>query len=135
MKTLIIISILLLCSTVSAQTYKSLDTIQPGQNYDNVMVRKIAEDSLQSSFIIWIKKDVKGHFHNVHTENIVILEGKAEMMFNGEKIIVKKGDYLNIPKGTHHSVEKILSRKALKVLSIQSPSFDGKDRIFIEERD
>jgi mannose-6-phosphate isomerase-like protein (cupin superfamily) len=114
------------------QTHKNLSEILPPDNYENVHVQKIAEDSLQSSFIIWIKKDVKGHFHQEHTENIMVLEGKAEMLFNGEKTIVKKGDYLNIPKGTHHSVEKVLSKKPLKVLSIQSPYFDGKDRIFIQ---
>jgi quercetin dioxygenase-like cupin family protein len=96
-------------------------------------VKKIAEDSLQSSFIIWIKKDVKGHFHEEHTENIVVIEGKAEMLFDGQRIIVKKGDYLNIPRGTKHSVTKVISRKPLKVLSIQAPNFDGNDRIFTTE--
>lgn len=116
-----------------AQFHKKLKEIHPDAAYENVSVKKIAEDSLQSTFLIWIKKDVRGHFHQYHTENIIVLEGKAEMMFNGERIIVRKGDYLNIPKGTHHSVERVISRKPLKVLSIQSPNFDGKDRIFIQQ--
>jgi hypothetical protein len=33
--------------------------------------------------------------------------------------------------GTPHSL-KVTSVSAVKVLSIQSPKFDGKDRIFIE---
>lgn len=114
------------------QQHLALDTVQPGKAFENVFVRKIAEDSLQSTFIIWIKKNVKGHFHQEHTENIVILEGRAEMLFNGQLIVVKKGDYLNIPKGTRHSVEKVFSRKPLKVVSIQSPHFDGNDRVFTE---
>jgi len=130
-RALITVLICLLINSVNGQTFKQLDTIQPGIEYENIYVRKLAEDSLQSTFIIWVKKDVKAHYHKEHTENIVILEGKAEMTFNGEKIIVKKGDYLNIPKGTHHSVDKILSRKPLKVLSIQAPNFDGKDRILL----
>jgi mannose-6-phosphate isomerase-like protein (cupin superfamily) len=116
--------------TGQSQTHSSLSEIVPPAEYQNIHVEKIAEDSLQSSFIIWIKDNVNGHFHQEHTENIVVLEGKADMLFNGKKIIVKKGDYLNIPKGTTHSVEKVLSKKPLKVLSIQSPHFDGKDRIF-----
>jgi quercetin dioxygenase-like cupin family protein len=115
-----------------SQLHAELDSIQPEQEYENVFVKKIAEDSFQSTFLIWIKKDVKGHFHQEHTENIVVLDGKAEMNFNGDRIVVKRGDYLNIPKGTKHSVEKVLSRKPLKVLSIQSPYFDGKDRVFTE---
>jgi len=132
MKILIIYFFILLAGKSFGQSHKALDSIQPPANYENVHVVKIAEDSLQSVFIIWIKKDVKGHFHQFHTENIVVLEGKAEMLFNGKRIIVKKGDYLNIPKGTRHSVEKVFTRKPLKVISIQSPYFDGKDRIFIE---
>jgi quercetin dioxygenase-like cupin family protein len=116
-----------------AQVHKELNAINPDQEFENVFVKKIAEDSLQSSFIIWIKKDVKGHFHEEHTENIVVIEGKAEMLFDGQRIIVKKGDYLNIPRGTKHSVTKVISRKPLKVLSIQAPNFDGKDRIFVNE--
>jgi mannose-6-phosphate isomerase-like protein (cupin superfamily) len=116
-----------------AQMHFSIDTLRPPADYENVYSQKMASDSLQSTFIIWIKKDVKGHFHQLHTENIIVLEGKAEMLFNGKSIIVKKGDYLNIPFGTTHSVTRVLSRKPLKVISIQSPNFDGTDRVFIEQ--
>jgi mannose-6-phosphate isomerase-like protein (cupin superfamily) len=133
MKLQLLCVFLLAVPVVYGQLHKSLKNINPEADYENVAVTLITQDSLQSSFLIWIKKDVRGHFHQYHTENIVVLEGKAEMRFNGEKIIIKKGDYLNIPKGTHHSVERVLSRKPLKVLSIQSPYFDGKDRIFILE--
>lgn len=114
-----------------AQLHLNTDTILPPANYDNIHVKKVAGDSLQSVFVIWIKKDVKGHFHQNHTENILVLEGKAEMLFNGNKIRINKGDLLNIPYGTAHSVEKVLSKKPLKVISIQSPHFDGTDRVFV----
>lgn len=131
-----ILGLLLLSSlNVSAQTHLSVDTLTPGQDFENVFSKKIAEDSLQSTFVIWIKKDVKGHFHQEHTENILVLEGKAEMLFDGKRIVVKAGDYLNIPKGTQHSVTKVLSKKPLKVISIQSPNFDGTDRVFIEQNE
>lgn len=122
------------CYEAKGQSHLALDTVQPGNFFENVHVLKIAEDSLQSVFVIWVKQHVKGHFHQEHTENILVLEGKAEMLFNGKSIIVKKGDFLNIPKGTRHSVEKVFSKKPLKVISIQSPHFDGTDRVFIEEQ-
>lgn len=128
------ILLLLIPAMGFSQLHAELERIQPEQDYENVYVKKIAEDSLQSTFVIWIKKDVKGHFHQEHTENIVIIDGKAEMTFNGDRIIVKKGDYLNIPTGTKHAVVKIVSKKPLKVLSIQSPFFDGKDRVFIQNQ-
>jgi quercetin dioxygenase-like cupin family protein len=105
------------------------DTIKSPSTFDNVYVRKIADDSLQTTFVIWIKRGVTEHYHQAHTENIYVLEGKAEMTIKGDKQIVKKGDYLNIPMGTIHSVNKVLSRKPLKVISIQSPRFDGTDRV------
>lgn len=133
-KAIIFLCFLVCCRVGYAQTYLELDTLRPPADFDNVYSQKIASDSLQSTFVIWIKKDVKGHFHQVHTENIIVLEGKAEMLFNGKTIIIQKGDYLNIPKGTQHAVTKVLSKKPLKVISIQSPNFDGTDRVFIEQQ-
>jgi mannose-6-phosphate isomerase-like protein (cupin superfamily) len=115
------------------QEHKSLREYQPTEEFDNIHVLKIAEDEKQSSFIIWVKKGVKGHFHQTHTENLVVIEGKAIMTLGDKTITIKKGDYINIPDQTPHSVTEVLSRKPLKVLSIQSPLFDGKDRIFIEK--
>ena len=116
-----------------SQEHRNLNSYEPTEEFDNIHVLKIAEDTLQSSFIIWVKKGVKGHFHQTHTENLVVIEGKAIMTIGEETITIRKGDYINIPNQTPHSVIEVLSRKPLKVLSIQSPLFDGKDRIFIEK--
>jgi quercetin dioxygenase-like cupin family protein len=114
------------------QTFLGLDTLDvPVKDFQGVYSKKIADDSLQTTFVIWIKNRVVEHYHQAHTENIYVLEGKAKMTIDGEKQIIKKGDYLNIPMGTPHSVERVLSRKPLKVISIQSPQFDGTDRIFV----
>lgn len=130
--TLILCTLLLACNS-NAQEHASLDSYQPTEDFDNIHVLKIAEDSLQSSFIIWVKKGVKGHFHQTHTENIVVIEGKAIMTIGDKTITIKKGDFINIPNQTPHSVVEVKSRKPLKVLSIQSPEFKGKDRVFLGE--
>lgn len=70
------------------------------------------------------------HKHIKHTEYVKILEGRGEMTLGDKTIKIKKGDWITIPKGTPHGV-KVTSRKPMKVLSIQSPKFDGKDRIFM----
>jgi quercetin dioxygenase-like cupin family protein len=118
---------------IFGQSNSQINEISPDNGFDNVYSKKIADDSLQSTFIIWVKKDVVEHYHQTHTENIYVLEGKAEMTLNGQTQVVKKGDYMNIPIGTKHAVTKVLSRKPLKVLSIQSPHFDGTDRIIIKQ--
>ncbi|GAB5417676.1 MAG: hypothetical protein Crog4KO_26620 [Crocinitomicaceae bacterium] len=115
-----------------SQEHSNLNDYQPTEEYDNVHVVKIAEDDLHSTYIIWVKESVAEHYHASHTENIVVIQGKARMTINGEEIIIKKGDFINIPEGTKHAVVEVLSHKPLKVLSTQTPIFDGKDRIFTE---
>ena len=125
---------MLVCTPfIFSQEHKSLNQYEPTEAYDNIHVLKIASDSLQSSYIIWVKKGVKGHFHQTHTENIVVIEGKAIMTIGDKEITIKKGDYINIPYQTPHAVVEVKSRKPLKVLSIQSPEFHGEDRVFVGE--
>lgn len=133
MKKLLLIGWLGASSLVIGQEHRSLKSYQPEEEFENIHVLKIADDSLQSSYIIWVKKGVKGHFHQTHTENLVVIEGKATMRVGDKTITIKKGDFLNIPNQTPHSVLEVKSRKPLKVLSIQSPQFQGKDRIFINK--
>lgn len=112
------------------QEHIQLDTIS-SKTDEILTVRKIAGDSLSTSFVIIIKQGVKKHIHKEHSESIYVLEGEGKMLL-GEKIFqVKKGDYIFIPKNTPHKVE-VTTTIPLKVLSIQSPYFDGKDRIMLE---
>lgn len=99
--------------------------------YENIYSEKISEDSLQSTFFISVKNTVPKHYHLDRSECIVVLSGKAKMTLNEREIILTKGMQVSIPKGTIHSVI-VAGRKPLKVISIQSPFFDGKDRFFPE---
>ncbi|MFL5764495.1 MAG: cupin domain-containing protein [Bacteroidia bacterium] len=109
----------------------SPDTIKAPDTYDGIFSKRVASDSLSTSFVIFIKKEVKKHVHASHTENVVILEGEGEMLLGNRTFKVKKGDVIFIPVNTPHSL-KVTSATPVKVLSIQSPGFDGKDRIFID---
>jgi mannose-6-phosphate isomerase-like protein (cupin superfamily) len=129
MKNLYIL-ILLFPVFASAQN-QSLDTIQAPSAYDNIYIRTIGSDSLSSSFVIFIKNEVKTHKHALHTENVYILDGEGEMLLGNKSIKVKKGDVVFIPKNTPHSL-KVTSGSPVKVLSVQSPYFDGKDRIALD---
>lgn len=130
MKTLTFL-LLAISSITQAQSHQSLDTILPPANYDNIYVRPLFHDSLASGFVIFIKKEVKQHKHNAHTEQVVILDGEGSMKLGEKTIKVKKGDILFIPAGTPHSLI-VTSKGPVKVLSTQSPYFDGKDRVMIE---
>ena len=114
-----------------AQSVQFGDTISAPSFYENVFVKPISSDSLSSSFFIFIKKEVKMHKHLSHTENVYVLEGEGEMLLGDKHISIKKGDVIFIPKNTPHSL-KVTSISPVKIISIQSPHFDGKDRVFIE---
>lgn len=107
------------------------DTVGVKSVSDNLYNKPLFGDSLASSFVIVIKKEVKRHKHIEHSEHVVVLDGKGQMMLGDKSFEIKKGDVIFIPKNTIHSV-KTTSKQPLKVLSVQSPNFDGKDRIFIE---
>lgn len=115
----------------SAQVWDG-STHQPPDNYKNVSVSKVHSDSSQSAFIIWVKEEVKSHFHANHTEFIYILAGEAEMRLGDSLLVVKAGDFFIIPPGTVHSV-KVTGDIPLKVISIQTPEFKGNDRIWVDE--
>jgi mannose-6-phosphate isomerase-like protein (cupin superfamily) len=114
-----------------SQNYQSLDTVKSYGDYEHIYLRKLYSDSLVSSFVIFIKKEVKIHKHISHSENVYILDGEGEMTLGDKKIKVKKGGFVFIPKNTFHSL-RVTSVNPVKVLSIQAPIFDGKDRIIAE---
>ncbi|MDC3252653.1 cupin domain-containing protein [Crocinitomicaceae bacterium] len=114
------------------QTIKSLKKYKPIDEFENIHVQMICEDEHQSSFIIWVKNHVQEHYHSQHTENIVVLSGKGLMTLGDRVFTISKGDFINIPKGTKHSVKKVHSHSPLKVLSVQTPLWDPKDRTITE---
>jgi mannose-6-phosphate isomerase-like protein (cupin superfamily) len=131
MKALYLTALLMFSLAAGAQHIPE-GSVQPESKDKNIEVHALYHDSLQSGFMIWIRNEVKAHRHNAHSEVVVVLEGKAKMSLNGESFRIRKGDVVRIPKGAVHSVQT-LSRKPLKVLSVQSPFFDGSDREWIQE--
>ncbi len=105
------------------------------EDYDNIKVEKLHSDSLGSTFVIWVKKGVKAHRHLEHTEQVYILEGSGQMVIEQDTTYIHPGDWIVIPKGVVHAVTEVYGSRPLKVISIQTPEFLGKDRVFVEEKD
>ena len=116
---------------LQAQVISNVDTMQVHEFYDNVFIKKLNSDKNSSTFLIFIKKEVKLHKHLTHSETIYIVEGTGEMTLGDKRLLIQKGDVLFIPENTPHAV-KVTSLKPLKVISIQAPEFDGKDRLFLD---
>ena len=105
-------------------------TIQPDSvSYPNIYAKKLSSDSLSSTFAIWVKLKVKMHKHVNHTEHVLVVEGAGDFTIGQESKSIVKGDLITIPKDTWHGVT-VTSDVPLKVISVQSPEFKGKDRVF-----
>jgi mannose-6-phosphate isomerase-like protein (cupin superfamily) len=113
------------------QNHRNIQSIEPEVAYDNVHVLALNSDSLSSSFLIWVKKSVTKHLHQHHTENIYVLEGAGLMLIGADTLFIKEGDHIVVEPNTPHAVW-VKSSQPLKVLSIQSPFFDGNDRLILE---
>lgn len=131
MKVFVIICFIVSHSGLWSQTTISIPDLEPDPDYDNIFVKKIYTNLHTSTFVIWIKKHVKSHKHITHTEQVMVLEGKARVKLNNNEFLVQKGDWIIIPEQTIHEVT-VLSKKPLKIISVQTPEFTGKDRVFIE---
>lgn len=128
----IVLAILLTCFLSNQLFAQHFEPGSPKVEYDNIHVEKLASDSLNSTFAIWIKKSVPEHYHAEHTETVVVLQGEGMMTLGSESFLIREGSTVYIPKGTPHSV-KVSSKVPLKVISVQSPMFSGKDRIFTNQ--
>jgi len=113
----------------SQDIVSSIDQILPDKEFENIHVKKISSDSSSSTFAIWIKQKVKLHKHVYHTENVLIDKGFGEFQINDSIYKVAAGDWIVIPNNTWHGVV-VNSKSIMKVISVQSPEYFGKDRIF-----
>ena len=130
MKLLLTIFLQIIFFSLIGQVYiNSFDKIEPDNDYDNIYVKKLSSESNATTFAIWIKKSVRLHKHIEHIENVYITEGNGDFQLGDTIYKVNSGDLIVIPKNTWHGVI-VNSQKPMKVISIQSPEFHGKDRIF-----
>ena len=70
--------------------------------------------------------DPPPHRHSFE-ETVVVLEGKIEATFRGEKLSIKEGESMHIPANAPHQLRNI-SRTPARLLSISSPA--GQDEFF-----
>lgn len=129
MRLLLLTALPLLAQPCAAQRF-DLSVAPCGDGPANA-VQALHSDSLASSFLICIPREVKAHYHAAHTEHVVVLEGEGELLLGDSLIAIRPGDIVAIPRGTAHAV-RTRSEGPLRVLSVQAPRFDGSDRVPVE---
>ncbi|MDZ4665590.1 MAG: cupin domain-containing protein [Bacteroidota bacterium] len=116
---------------IYAQNPQLINTLELEPGSTGLTSKNLFNDSLSSSFCLIIKNEVKGHKHMKHSEHVIVQSGEGVMRLGDKEFTIKEGDVIFIPKGTVHSVI-VKGKKPLKVLSIQSPYFNGDDRVMVE---
>jgi mannose-6-phosphate isomerase-like protein (cupin superfamily) len=95
-----------------------------------VRSEEIAWDSVSSMHLIQISGSVAMHFHEFHSENVMVVRGAGRLTLAGRKYKVKAGEIIHIPKGTKHSFHNLGAVPAV-LISVFAPGFDGKDRVVV----
>lgn len=108
-----------------------LSTYTAPSDMKNLHIEELSSSESSSEFVIFVRNEVKAHIHKEHTELIYVLEGEGLFYLDDTKQIIKPGDFIRVNKGVVHAV-KVTSKTPLKVLSIQTPKFIGKDRFFVD---
>lgn len=89
----------------------------------------IAWDSTSSVHLTQVESVVESHHHAKHDENVWFIRGAGRLTLGDQKLKVKAGQFIHIPRGTPHAFHNLGSSPAV-VISVFSPGFDGKDRIY-----
>ena len=83
-----------------------------------------------SGHALRVVADVKPHYHELHEETLVVQSGGGVFDLGGVLHTLREGDVIVIPRKTVHSFSPG-GGKPCTVLSIFTPPFDGRDRIWI----
>jgi mannose-6-phosphate isomerase-like protein (cupin superfamily) len=90
--------------------------------------------SVEIAMCIFSPREVANlHYHKKMEEIYFILEGEGEIEIDGKWHTVKPEDSIAIPIGKKHRMKNTSNDKALKFLSINSPSWQISDMILNKE--
>jgi quercetin dioxygenase-like cupin family protein len=71
------------------------------------------------------------HKHVKQEESFLALEGECSVYVDGEKVVLKKGDYLRCDPGEAHYFFNE-SNSDFKAVFIKAPHFEEKDSVYID---
>lgn len=91
----------------------------------------VSETAGASVHHLRVADEVRPHLHRRHDETVVVLVGRGRMRIANDTTEVGPGTVIVVPRGTVHSLE--VEGDPLEAISVFSPPFDGKDRVFVDE--
>lgn len=105
------------------------EKVDPGQAFRSIPLLRGPNCSFN---LAQLNTVVKNHYHKSHDEVVYLVRGNGLVTIAGKDYQVSPGYAYLVPQGTIHRFVNLGPDPAV-VLSIFSPVFDGKDRIFVEE--
>jgi len=102
--------------------------LAPGAALRSDELHRGSEASLH---LVQVRDAVAPHYHRDHDETVYVIRGEALFTLAGEEMALRPGTLLHVPRRLVHSV-RVLGAEPCAVLSLFTPPFDGKDRIFVE---
>ncbi|HWY88265.1 MAG TPA: cupin domain-containing protein [Gemmataceae bacterium] len=71
------------------------------------------------------------HFHPDGVHRMYMLEGKMRCTIGKETMVMEAGDYMLIPRGVRHKLERVGEAKAYFV-TVDSPPINPKNNVWLE---
>jgi mannose-6-phosphate isomerase-like protein (cupin superfamily) len=105
------------------------EKVDPGQPFQSTPLLRGPNCSFNLAQLVTV---VKSHYHRDRDEVVYLVRGNGLVTIAGREYQVMPGYAYLVPKGTIHRFVNLGPDPAV-VLSVFSPAFDGKDRIFVEE--
>jgi len=91
-------------NTDIAKVQAAIKALQPPAEYDNVAAHSLYNKDGHELTLVWVKEIVPMEEHPHLDESFLVLEGTAECSIDGQIFYMKAGDYMHIPRESHHEV-------------------------------
>ncbi len=98
---------------------------------DGLSIENLFATPTLSAHLASADEPIPAHYHARHEETVYVVAGRARMWIDGEAYELEPGMLVHVPRGAVHSVEP---EGPSSVLSIFTPPFDGKDRVFLDAK-
>jgi quercetin dioxygenase-like cupin family protein len=97
--------------------------LPPGEN---IKVVNLGRSQSASQHIVQIRDREVPHLHKLHDATVTMLRGQGYLILGKNRINLKTGDVVHIPRGAPHYYVKTASEPTV-ALAVYAPAFDGKD--------
>lgn len=113
------------------QHWRLEDLVAKSDPQAAVEVQSLGKTETISLQCVVLRGAVGLHYHEKHTETVMIASGAGIMTLGDQTVEAKAGDVFLVPPGTLHAFEPV-GEGPVSAITTFSPPFDGKDRVFVD---